>query len=169
MNKLIRVAFEVATDTLAEHVFGSSAILALSIDKGVLHRSEADVALHVLELCAERIAAIGRLAAIDASTADERGEFRDADAEELAREDVVGALAYVRHLVFEPQHQSLGYLAQEDARLGDGIEECGSGRAEQLLGQHVQHLVDDLWRGEHLIVGEVGQAGQYIGVIVVVQ
>lgn len=39
---------------------------------------------------------------------------------------------------------------------------CGGCRSR--LGQHVQHLVRQLWRCEDLVVGEVGDARQHIRV-----
>ncbi len=120
------MAFEVATNLSAEHFLRSAAILALSLNKCMLHRAETDVALLVIELRAERVAAIGILAAVDGTARDERGKFRDADAKELLREDVVGTLPDIGNFCLKPDHQALGYLAEKDTRLGDRVEEGGS-------------------------------------------
>ena len=84
---------------------------------------------------------------------------------ELAGEDVVDAFLPVGNAVGQPRKQAAGYLAEEHACLAHGVEEGGLRVAPQRGGQQVEHVVDHGRRGEHLVVAQVGQARQHVGVI----
>ena len=80
--------------------------------------------------------------------------------------DVVDAFLQVGNLVGQACYQSLGNLSKKDATLGARIKELCLRASEQLLRQHVQHLIGKLWRREHFVVAQVCQARQHIGVVV---
>jgi hypothetical protein len=97
-------------------------------------------------------------AAIYATTRKQTGEFRDSNTIELTGEDMFQTFFKVGNLWFQPFDESLGYLAQEHTALATGIEERGVGILEQLLWEHVNNLVCQFGRSEHLIVAKVGNA-----------
>jgi hypothetical protein len=68
------------------------------------------------------------------------------------------ALLQVGNLLFKSFDKTLGYLTKEHTALATGIEERGVGILEQLLWEHVNNLVCQFGRSEHLIVAQVGNA-----------
>ena len=150
-----------------------AAILALVILPRVFDALEPDVAIVAGERFGDGVLAVGVLRAIHAAAREQAGELRDADAEHLLGQDVVDALFQVRNLALQPLGEAAGDLAQEHAGLREGVEEphrpvgpdvraavVGGPR----FGQRVQHPVRELRRREHLVVGEVRDAGQHVRV-----
>lgn len=82
-------------------------------------------------------------------------------------EDMVNAFLQLGNFIFNAFEESLGDFAKEDSGFAGGVQELCMCTAEQLLREQVKHLVDNIWRCENLFVGEVGEAGEYIGVIYV--
>ena len=126
-----------------------------------------DVARLVVEV-ADAVLAVGMLAAVEATATEVGGELGDGDAEHLAVHDMVDALLTVGNLRLQATVEPLDDFAEKDATLGEGVEERSVGTAEQLLGQHVEHLVGERGRCEHLIVREVRQAIQHVGIVEVI-
>lgn len=162
MDKLISVLLG-GVGAVIDGLAGS-AVFAFAVLPRVSEGSVVDVARFVIEV-ADAVRAVGVLAAVEAAAAEVGGELGDGDAEHLAVHDVVDALLTVGHLCLQAAVETLHYLAQEDATLGEGVEERGVGVAEQLLRQHVQHLIGERGRREHLVVREVRQAVQHVGVV----
>lgn len=65
---------------------------------------------------------------------------------------------------FESVNKPFGDLAQEDAALACGVEKLGVGIAPQVLRKHVKYLVSNLRRRKHLVVAQVCDATQDVGV-----
>ena len=165
MDKLIGVLFggvAAVIDGLA-----GSAILAFARLPRMPEGAILDVAGFVVEV-ADAVRAVGVLAAIEAAAAEVGGELGDGYAEHLAVHDMVDALLAVGDLRREAAVEPLHYLAQKDTALGEGVEERSVGVAEQLLRQHVEHLIGERGRCEHLIVREVRQAIQHVGIVEVI-
>lgn len=142
-----------------------SAVAAFAVVPCVAQGLVQDVAFGVVEMCYAEFA-IGFLAAIHTAAAQQAGQFSDGYAIDLVMKDVVDTLLAVGNLLLEAAVEAFHYLAQEDTTLADGVEECGVRAGKQFLGQQVEHLVGKRGRGEDLIVGEVGQAVEHIGVVV---
>ena len=128
-------------------------------DGTVLH-----MALCIVKV-ADAVGTVGTLAAIERAAAQQGGELRQGHAIHLTVHDVVDTLLAVGYLRSQAAVEPLDYLAQEDARLAEGVEEGRSGIAEQLLRKQVQHLVGQSGRRKHLVVAEVGNAVQHIGIV----
>ena len=79
--------------------------------------------------------------------------------------DMVDTLLAVGYRLHQTTIEPLDYLTQEDSRLAEGVEERCRGTAEQLLRQHVKHLIGECRRSEHLVVREVGDAVEHIGIV----
>ena len=79
--------------------------------------------------------------------------------------DMVDTLLAVGNRSSQTTIEPLDYLTQKDSRLAERVEECSRGTAEQLLRQHVQHLVGQCRRSEHLVVAKVGDAVEHIGIV----
>lgn len=106
------------------------------------------------------------LAAIEAAAGEEAGDLRHGDAVDLLMKDVIQPLLKIGNLVRQAYDQALGDLPQKDAGLGRRVQKLGAGVPKQLLRQQVQHGVGDLGRGEHLVVAQVGQAGEDVRIVV---
>ena len=126
---------------------------------------EADVALDGIE-GGDGVAAVGIFAAIEAAAGKEAGDLRHGDAVDLLMKDVIQPLLKIGDLIRQSHNKPPGDLPQEDAGLGRRVQELGVGVPKQLLGQQVQHGVGDLWRGEHLVVAQIGQAGEDVRIVV---
>ena len=83
----------------------------------------------------DTVIAVGVLGTIDRTAREMGGQFRDGDAEHLFAQDVVNALATVRHLRLKSSVKPLDNLTEKHARLRHGVEKRGGGRREQLLRQ----------------------------------
>ena len=130
MDKLIGVLFG-GVATVVDALAGS-AVFAFACLPRMPEGAIQDVAGFVVEV-AHAVRAVGVLAAVEAAAAEVGGELGDGDAEHLTVHDVVDALLTVGHLRLQAAVETLHYLAQEDAALGEGVEERGVGVAEQLL------------------------------------
>jgi hypothetical protein len=84
----------------------------------------------------------------------------------LLGEEVIDARLPVGEVIFQAHHQPFGDLTQENARLGGGVEKSGGLVAPDVAGQQIEHLVDEVGRGENLVAAQIGQAGQHIGIVV---
>jgi hypothetical protein len=125
----------------------------------MLYALEDDIALWlVLGKLIGRKLTTWELAAIHTSASQQAGQFCDGNAIELFGEDMLYALLQVGNLLFKSFDKSLGYLAKEHTALATGIEERGVGILEQLLWEHINNLVCQFGRSEHLIVAQVGNA-----------
>ena len=134
---------------------------------------EPDVAIVAGERFGDGVLAGGVLGAIHAAPRQQGGDLRDADAEHLLGQDVVHALLPVGHRFFQSLIQTAGNLAQEHAGFGAGVEERHRGVGPDIFaamirrprfGERVEHPVGKLRRGEHLVVGKIGDAGEDIGI-----
>jgi hypothetical protein len=114
----------------------------------------ADVAFLIVEL-RDAVLAAGILRAVEASATHHGGQPSNGNTIELMVHNMVYALLYIRYLVGQPCYQPLGNLTQEDPALRAGIEKPRVGTLEQLLRQHVEHLVGQLWRSKHFVVAQV--------------
>ena len=142
--------------------YAKNAAAILPAVPGIL---EADVALDGIE-GGHGVAAVGIFAAIEAAPGKEAGDLRHGDTVDLLMKDVIQPLLKIGNLVRQAYDQALGDLPQKDAGLGRRVQKLGAGVPKQLLGQQVQHGVGDLGRGEHLVVAQVGQAGEDIRIVV---
>jgi hypothetical protein len=99
--------------------------------------------------------------------------LRDADAEDLLRQDVIHAFLQVGNLFLQSRGEAAGDLAEKHAGFRAGVEELhrlvgpdvraavvGSPR----LGQRVEHPICELWGREDLVVGKVRDARQHVRV-----
>jgi len=140
-----------------------------------LRRLNQDVPVVGGEALGNGVLAFGVLRAIDAPARQQAGDLRDADAEYLLGQDMIYALRQVRNLLLQSLREAAGDLAEEHAGFRAGVQELHrlvgpevraivAGRPR--LGQRVQHPVGKLRRCEHLVVGEVRDARQYVRVAV---
>jgi len=113
------------------------------------------------------------LGAINAAPREHGGDLRDADSKHLPGQDVVHALLQIRNLRLQSFVEPVGDLAQEHAGFGTGIEELhrlvrpdilAAIVCRPRLGQRIEHPAGKFRRGEHLVVGEVGDARQHVRV-----
>ena len=75
------------------------------------------------------------------------------------------SLLEVGDLRLQSLDQSLRYLAEKYAALAAWVEKRGVGVLKQLLWEHVDNLVGQFGRCEHLVVTQVRDAREYIGVV----
>ena len=109
--------------------------------------------------------AISRFAAIEGSAAQQCREFCQGHAIHLMVHDVVDTLLTVRNQVRQSHVEPFHNLTQKDTRLAEGIEKLRIRTAKQLLRKHIQHLVGQHRRRKHLIVAQVGDAVEHIGIV----
>ena len=135
-------------------LLAGSAIQALALRPFVSDVTIADVAVLVVKL-RDAILAAGTLRTVETTAAHHGGQTSDGDTIKLVMHNVVDALLKVWNRVCQAFYQSLGNLSQKDAALRAGIKKPRVGTLEQLLRQHVEHLVGQLRRCEHLVVAQV--------------
>lgn len=164
VNELVGVAFERGVAVV--FVQTRAAIFTAFAFPLVNHALENDVAFGRVEGGANRVFAVRFLRAIHAPPRQQGGDFGDGYAENLLGEDVIDAFLTVGDDVFQSRHQAFGNLAQEDARLGGGVEEGHGGVAPNFLREQIQHLVGDVGRREDFVAGQVGEARKHVGVVV---
>ena len=154
-------------------LLAGAAVPALAFRPAVFLSFEPDVPLVAGKAFRDGMLAIGMLRAIHAAPRQQAGEVRDADAEHLPGQDVIDALLQIRHFDCQPVCEAARDLAQENTRLGAGIQELhGLVRPQVRAGvvgrpgssQRVQHSVGELWRREDLVVRQVRDAGQHVRV-----
>ena len=162
MNKLISILFGLVASVI--HVLRGSAVTALATHPCVAKRTIENVTTFGVKT-SDTVIAVGVLGTIDGTARKMGCQFRDGDAEHLLAQDVVNALATVRHLRLKSSVKPLDNLTEKHARLRHGVEKGGGGRREQLLRQYVQHLVRQRGRREHLIVAQIGEAVEHIGIV----
>ncbi|MPN61342.1 hypothetical protein SDC9_209078 [bioreactor metagenome] len=78
---------------------------------------------------------------------------------------MIDALLQIWYLRLQSRYQTLGYFTQEHSRFAGRVKKSGVGITEQFLRQHIEHLVHDIRRREHLIVREIRQTRQHIGIV----
>ena len=162
MNKLVSMGFHIVASVI--DLLAGTAILTFPLHPRVLDVTIADVAILVVEL-RDAILAAGTLRAVETTAAHHGGQTSDGDTIKLVMHNVVDALLQVWNRVCQTFYQPFGYLSQKDAALRAGVEKTSVRTPKQLLWQHVQHLVGQLrWR-EHLVVAQVCQTRQDIGII----
>ena len=71
----------------------------------------------------------------------------------------------VGYLLFKSFDKSFGNLTQKNATLATRVEESGIGVLEQLLWEHINNLVCQFGRSEHLIIAKIGNARKHVGII----
>ena len=71
----------------------------------------------------------------------------------------------VGDLLLKSFNKSLGNLAQENSALAARVKESGIEVLEQLLWEHINNLVCQFGRGEHLIITKIGNARKHVGII----
>ena len=148
---------------LAQRLLGRAADFARAVHPRMTARMVADVAAFRAKAVADRRAfVVDVLVAVERAPREESSQLRDRDAVYLIGEDMPNAFLLVGDDVREPPIETLHNLAQEDAALGERIEESRLRAPEKLLRQKVQHLVDHRRRREHLVRTEVGEAVQYV-------
>ena len=151
----------------AELVFAGATPFTATVDEFMRNVAEADIALDGLETT-RRITAVGIFRAVERATGDERGEFGRRDAEDLPMEHVVDARLQIGNLLREPRNEPFCDFAQEDATLAADVKKSRRGIPEQFRRQQVKHLVHDSRRRKNLIIREVRQAAQHIGIVRVI-
>ena len=164
VDELIGVGFHALALFAAVLAFRRAAEGALAVGPAVGRVLKAHITLYVVEP-RHGIDAVRIFGAIEAPAREQAGQLRDGDAVELMVEDVVRPCLQIGNLCLQPDQQPLGDFPQKHAALARGIEERRVRVAEQLLRQHVQHGVRHLWRREHLVVAQIRNAGQHIGII----
>ena len=162
MNKLVGILLGLAASVI--NLLTGTTILAFTLDPRVGNGFVEQVTLLIVEI-ADTMGAIGRLAAIEGSATQQSGEFCQGHAIHLMVHDVVNALLTVRDQVSQSSIKPFHNLTQKDTRLAEGIEELRIGTAKQLLRKHIQHLVGQHRRRKHLIVAQVGDAVEHIGIV----
>ena len=162
MNKLVSMGLQIVASVI--DLLAGAAILALTLHPCMPDVTIANVTILIVEL-RNAILAAGTLRAVETTAAHHGGQTSDGDTIKLVMHNVVDALLKVWNRVCQAFYQSLGNLSQKDAALRAGVKELGVRTLEQFLWQHVQHLVGQLrWR-EHLVVAQVCQTRQDIGII----
>ncbi|MDE5998464.1 MAG: hypothetical protein K2H04_00050, partial [Bacteroidaceae bacterium] len=136
MDKLIGILFGLVASVI--DLLGSTAVAALAAHPCVTERTIEDIATLGRET-SDAILATGILGTIDGTAREMGGQFRDGNAEHLMTQNVIDALAAVRHLRLQPPVEPLDNLTEEYARLRHWVEKSGCGRREQLLRQEVKH------------------------------
>lgn len=167
MNERVGVLLALFADQLRRSTT-HDALLALPVE-GVLGLDELHVPVGaveddhpVLDSFVDDRDARGILGLVQRPAGDVCGEARDSGAEDHVALDVVAPQAGVWLPALEADHQSLEYLAEEDARLGGRVEPPVLGIGPHLRRERVEHGVGDLRRGEDLVVGELRQRLQHV-------
>ena len=145
---------------------GGAAENTFAVLPAVGNALETDVSLGVavVKLCDGELA-VGVLAAIHAAAGQKAGQLGDGDAIQLLLENMVNALLKVGDLGLQALEQTLGDLPEVDAGFAGGIQEGNIRVGEKLLGEHIQHLVDDVRRGKDLVIGQIRKTGQNVRII----
>ena len=162
VNKLVGILFGLVASVI--DFLGGSAVAALAVRPCVAERTIVDVATHGVE-AADTERAVGILGTIDTAAREVGSQLGDGDAEHLLAQDMLDALLAVGHPRLQPSVEPLDNLAEEHARLRHRVEKGSGGRREQLLRQEVEHLIGQRRRREHLVVAQIGQAVEHIGIV----
>ena len=81
-------------------------------------------------------------------------------------QDMVKALLHIGNLFGKTILQTLRYLTKKHAALAERVEKLYFTIAPDFLWQKVEHAVGYLRRSKHLIVAQIGQATEHIGIII---
>ena len=166
MNKLVGILFRLAASVI--HFLAGTTVFTLAIDPCVTEGLVEDMPLLIIEI-ADAMLAAGTPAAIERAAAQQRCQFCQGDAIHLMVHDMVDTLLTIGYLTGQAAVEPLHYLTQKHARLAERVEKGGRRVAKQFLGKHVQHLVGQHGRGEHLIVAQVGDAVEHIGIVCLIR
>ncbi len=139
--------------------------LACRFIPGVRNLVEGDVAGSLIK-AADAILAAGILAAIERTAAHQRSKLRYRHAINLMMQDMVKALLHIGNLFGETIQQTLGYLTKKHTALAEWVEKLYLTIAPNLLWQKIEHAVGYLGGVKHLIVAQIGQATEHIGIII---
>ena len=139
--------------------------LACRFIPGMRNLVEGDVAGSLIK-AADAILAAGILAAIERTAANQRSKLRYRHAINLMMQDMVKALLHIGNLFGETIQQTLGYLTKKHTALTKRVEKLYLTIAPNLLWQKIEHTVGYLRRREYLIIAQIGQATEHIGIII---
>ena len=167
MDEFIGMGFESLSCFRAKLFFACAAPFAATVDEGVRNVAEADIALDGLETT-RRVTTVGVFRAVERATRDEGGELGRRNAEDLPMENVVDACLQIGNLLRESRNEPFRDFAQEDAALAADVEKSRRGIPKQFRWQQIEHLVHDSRRRKNLIIREVRQAAQHIGIVRVI-
>ena len=78
---------------------------------------------------------------------------------------MLNALFKVGDLLLKSFNKAFGYLTQKNATFATRVDESGIGVLEQLLWEHINNLVCQFRRSEHLIIAKIGNARKHVGII----
>ena len=153
--------------TTLVHISACAAIdtLTCRFIPGMLNLMEGDVAGSLIK-AADAILAAGLLAAIERTAAHQRSKLRYRHAIHLIMQDMVKALLHIGNLFGETIQQPLGYLTKKHTALAERVEKLHFTIAPNLLWQKIEHAVGYLRRREYLIVAQIGQTTEHIGIII---
>ena len=157
MDKFIGVSFQFLAPVVI--LLACAAKHAMTIFPSMFYALETDIALGFVESFADGILPVGRFGAIHRTAGKQGSQFRDGQPEKLILEDVVESLLPVGDLLLQPRVEALGDLPQKHAGLAAGIEESSILVAPDPLGEHIQYLVRQLRRREHLVTAQIRNAG----------
>ena len=139
--------------------------LACRFIPGMRNLVEGDVA-GILIKAADAITAAGILAAIERTSTHQGSKLRYRHAIHLMMQDMVKALLHIGDLFRETFQQALGYLTKKHTALAERVEKLHLTIAPNLLWQKIEHAVGYLRRREYLIVTQIGQTTEHIGIII---
>ncbi|OPZ12114.1 MAG: hypothetical protein BWZ07_01555 [Alphaproteobacteria bacterium ADurb.BinA280] len=168
-----RIGIILNTRISIEECFWSTTKYALRVSPRMLDSLKPDVARLAGKAFGNRVFAIGVFGAIHTAPREQAGELRDADTKHLSGQYVIDARLQVGNLLRQARREAAGDLAEEHARLGAGVEKGDRAVGPQVgpivagrpgLGKGVEHPLGEVGRGEDLVVGQVGDAGEHIGV-----
>lgn len=165
MDKLIGILLGLVASVI--HLLACPAVSALAVDPRMRNGLILHMAFLVVKV-ADTVRTVGPFAAIERAATQQRGKFGQGNAKHLTVHDVVNALLTVGNGFGQATVKPLDYLTKKYARLAERVEKGGCRTAEQLLRKQVEHLVGLGWRREYLIVAEVGDAVQHIGIVRVI-
>ena len=165
MNELVGVGFErFVARVLA---FARAAELAAIIGPRMLDALESDVALFVAEPVANGVLSIRGFRAIHAAARQQSGEIGDGKSEKLIRKNVIDARLPVGNVAFQSGIEPSRDFAQKHARLGNRIEKRRVAVAPDFFWQQIEHSRHHAGRRKNLIVAEVGQTRQHVGIVII--
>ena len=164
MNELIGVAFLVLA-TIVNISAGATIDALASIVPSMQNLMEENIAFCRVETT-DAVLATGILAAIERTTTYQGGKFRYRHSIHLMVQDVVEPSLNIGNFIGKTYQQALGYLSQKDSTLRKRVEKLSLAIAPNILWQHVEHTIGYLRRRKHLIVAQISQATEHIGIIV---
>ena len=82
-------------------------------------------------------------------------------------EDMINALLEVGNLIFNAFEEAFGDFSKENAGFAGWVEKCRGRIREKLLWKLVEQFFCDIGRSADLVIGEIGKAGEHIGIVIV--